>query len=183
MSRTLQSALAALVLLAASLAQATVVAKLSTEQLTQKSHRVVRGTVKAAHSAWTPDRRRIVTYYQIDVLESFKGEGAVEVVVVGGEMDGVAAYPSGFAKMTPGEEVVLFLEKSPLQGFVPISMSAAVYRVARQSGQALVRRNLEGLSLAVLPPGGAMRLEEPKPIEPMGTLDEVRAAIQRGLGR
>lgn len=87
---------------------------LTTEQLTAGSDVVVVGKVERMKSAWSPDRKRIVTTVSIAVDQQLKGEGngsTVSIVVPGGEVDGVGEWYSHSARFREDEEVVVFARK------------------------------------------------------------------------
>jgi len=88
------------------------------------------------------------------VLEAWKGNatGRLTVVQPGGEVDGIGQRVSGVAELGPGEEVVLFLERTGSLHRV-VGLAQGVYRVSTVSGvRQAVPASLEGLDL-VAPPG------------------------------
>lgn len=186
MMRPLSPGIAVLGLaLLAAPARATVVEKLSLEQLAERSERIVRGVVRTQHVAWSDDRRRILTFSEIEVLQELKGErGPVLVVTSGGTIDGLRSWPSGTPELRSGEEVVLFLARSRLVegAWVHYAMSASVLRVERVGDRARVRRELGGLAFAVRSPDRPMRLEQPaEDVEQLGSLESVLARLHRAL--
>lgn len=169
--------------LCAAPAHATIVEKLSLEQLAERSERIVHGVVRTQWVGWSEDRRRILTWTEVEVLADLKGEpGPVLVVTPGGEIDGLRDRPSGTPQLRFGDEVVLFLAPSRLVegAWVHYAMSASVLRVDGERGRKLVRRELEGLGFAVMSPDGPMRIEHPpQPVEQLGTLESVLTRIRR----
>jgi hypothetical protein len=72
---------------------------------------VVVGKVGSRISEWTSDRSRIQTRVTIAVTDAIKGTGvpeAIEVVVPGGEVDGVGEWYSHTTRFAQDEDVVLF---------------------------------------------------------------------------
>ena len=58
---------------------------------------------------------------------------SVEVVQPGGVVGDVGQQVSGTVKLSPGDEVVLFLEKRGPERFMPVGMAQGCYRVQRSS--------------------------------------------------
>lgn len=81
---------------------------------------IVRGRIGKSETQWVtlPDSsKRLFTFYDIEVSESFKGQakGLIRIRELGGEKDGVSLQISGSAQFSPGEDVVVMLG-SPLRG-------------------------------------------------------------------
>lgn len=123
--------------------------------LAAASTEVVRGRVLRAAAAWTGDHRRIVTRVRLAVLETWKGTAGQELTIVqpGGEVDGIGQRVEGIASLGPGEEVVLFLERSGPHHRI-VGLAQGVYRVSADASGSLhaTPAGLEGLHL-VSPPG------------------------------
>lgn len=143
--------------------------------LTTASTDVVDARVVSATPEWTGDHRRIVTRVVIDVGEAWKGAASGQLVVVqpGGERDGLAQSVAGVAWLSPGERVVLFLERSgPVHRVVGIAQG--VYRVppaARGAELRAVPAAIDDLGL-VTPPG-----RQPAARVPL-TLTALKASVQ-----
>jgi hypothetical protein len=103
-------------LFAAGLCAAAVVPRYSVEQLVDTSERVVEGRVVRSWVAWDRARQFIWTHYEIAVSETIKGAPAPTVTVSepGGALDGRTLVIPGVPQYTPGEEVVLFLHRTPI---------------------------------------------------------------------
>ena len=104
-----------LVFLLARPADATQVLAMSVEEATDASDLVVRGTIEAAHPARPPGARgRIVTVVTVRVVSTLKGSlntPRLVVTVPGGQDGRFAQVIAGTPQLTPGDEVVLFLER------------------------------------------------------------------------
>jgi hypothetical protein len=83
--------------------------RLTFEDMAAKSTMIVRGKVSDAWTAMTSGA--IFTHYRVQVSETFKGTAgnSVEVMVPGGELNGVHQSFSGSPVLHKGEEFVLFL--------------------------------------------------------------------------
>jgi len=105
----------ALLALAPWLAWATVVPRLTLEDLVDASDRVVQGRVVASWTAWDQNHRYIWTHYRIRVAEAMKGGGAAEIVISepGGSLDGQTLLIADAVAYTPGEEVIVFTRRVP----------------------------------------------------------------------
>lgn len=91
--------------------EATTLRQFDTRALTVNSDAVIIGQVTAVRSEWTADHRRIVTRVTVRVSETLKGgpTGLLEVVQLGGELDGVKVTVAGCPAYRTGEEALFFL--------------------------------------------------------------------------
>lgn len=153
-SRSLRP-LAALALLLALPAAATSMLKADLPQLSQEADAVVRGTVRRVQSRWSGDGRRIVTDVELEVAETLKGTPPRTLVIVqpGGRVGDIGQRVSGLASFTPGEEVVVFLDRRGPDAFAVRGMAQGKYRVQRPGSGAA--------PLAVPEPTGDARLVDP----------------------
>ena len=154
-------------------ALASTVIQMDVPALTAHATDVVRGRIVSAVPGWTGDHRRIVTRVEVDVLEAWKGNatGRVTVVQPGGEVDGIGQRVSGVAELGPGEEVVLFLERTGSLHRV-VGLAQGVYRVSTTAGaRQAVPASVDGLDL-VAPPGPAPADRRTVP------LPQLREAVQ-----
>ena len=136
-------------------ANATIVVPLSVEDMTTRSAIVVRGKVLASRPSWNADKSRIYTRTEVEVLEGYaqKGENAAKIFVrtLGGVVGDVGMNVSGAARFHQGEEVVLFLRKSPVAAtdYQVVGMAQGKYRVRREDkGRVLAVPDTHGLAFA-----------------------------------
>ena len=103
------------VLLGGSLAAA-VVPELSLEELTRQSQVIVHGRVLRSWSEWDAKRQNIWTHHEIEVLDPLSGSVQKTVVASepGGTVDGLTMRISGEVAYAQGEEMVLFLYRTPI---------------------------------------------------------------------
>lgn len=99
--------------LLASPALATTLVALDVPGLTKLSDVVVRARVNKVEAKWNGDRTRIFTHAQLQTVEVLKGNASTEVTAIqpGGEVGELGQIVHGTAKFTPGEELVVFLER------------------------------------------------------------------------
>jgi len=165
--------------LAAASAWASSAVQMDVPALTRAATDVVRVRVASSRSAWTDDHRRIVTFVELDVLERWKGPAAARLTLLqpGGERDGFGQAVAGVARLSAGEELVLFLERQgPLCRVV--GLSQGVYRVERPSvgGASAVPVAADGLTL-IRPAGDALAPRTVLPLESLQVL--VRQEVRR----
>lgn len=116
-------------------AGATTMLRTDVAELTYAADAVVQGTVRRVESRWSGDHRRIITDVEIQVTEALKGEPGSTVIVTqpGGHVDGIGQVVHGLASFTPGEEVVVFLERRGKDAFQVSAMSQGKFRVQRSA--------------------------------------------------
>lgn len=131
--RSLPSMLLAGLLLLGLPAVATTMLRLDVPELVQSSDTVVHGTVRRVESRWSGDRRRILTDVEIQVTEALKGQPGSTVLLIqpGGSVGDIGQTVHGSASFTPGEEVVVFLERKGASAFKLSGMAQGKYQVRR----------------------------------------------------
>lgn len=126
-------------LLLATPAQATAVKKLSDADLVRDAKLIARAECLSISTEWGPERKRIFTRIRFSVSATLKGSErtALEVLLPGGERDGLSYVVHGMPEFRPGEEVVLFLtgahKKSGI--CVPVGLGQGLYRIKRERGK------------------------------------------------
>lgn len=153
------------------------------QQMGQESAVVVRGKVASVESYWNPGHTKIFTRTQVAVDETYKGAplGFVDVVQLGGVVDGVRVTVHGAVAWRQGEEVVLFLEPYVAGSYHVAGFSQGKFDIERDpdTGRSFVRRAAtEGVEYMTLSPSGNLppRASEVKRIP----LDQF---INQALGR
>lgn len=141
-------------------AEATSLAELSVEQMTDASTYIVRGTVTAV---WTEldDHGKVWTRATLDVSQTFKGPDSPQELTIdalGGIHNGSAMIVHGTPRFSEGEDMLVFLDR--IRGgerLTPVSMFMGKYTVRRAPGddrESLVRwhgRALEHYDARFLP--------------------------------
>lgn len=173
-------------LLLTTVAHATIVRSMSVEQMANEADVVVHGRVTAQSSAWNETKSRIYTVTDVEVIEPIKGERAPKSVVqvrqIGGTVDGISQTIVGNAKLTVGEEVVLFLdadEKLPFH--YVIGMAQGKYAVDRASGEPQVVRSLSGLALADVKGDVAQLKPHAEPTAVGVKLEDFKASVRAAI--
>jgi hypothetical protein len=138
--------------LVAGAAHATLVERLSLEQMVERSERIVEGRCLRAWSAWDASHQFIWTHSEIAVSDPLKG-GAVRTVVVsepGGVVDGIGMRIEGMPHYEPGEEMIVFLYRAPGGYWRARGLAQGKFgiRVDPRSGERRVRADLQSAALA-----------------------------------
>jgi len=133
----LSAAVAALVLAYAPSVEATTLAELSMEQVTDASTYIVRGTVT---EVWTDlDSEGIVwTHARVSVSHVFKGpDSPTELVVdsIGGVANGQTTQVSSAARFSETEDVMLFLDQARDGALRPVGMMLGKFTIRRAPGE------------------------------------------------
>lgn len=161
MTRTLAALVLGAMLVASPAVQATTVLEVPLSQMARDSAMVVRARVLSQQTAWSDDGPRIITRTTLQVIDALKGAPMSHVVLqqVGGTLDGITVRIPGDAVLTPGEDVVVFLERHPdgSGDYVLAAMSFAKFRVVPTESGPIVVRDLSGLALAGVDSDGIIR--------------------------
>lgn len=170
----------ALVVLTTSLAHATVVVPLSLADQVHQSDLVVRAHVGGMHSAFVPERGAILTWTELTVTETLKGQAPATLVLrqMGGTADGQTMLVPGDAHLATGDDVILFLRRDPDGGenVFLFSLAQSAYFVNGQEAS----RDLSQLTYAVIGPSGT-QLRDPGHEAPVA-LDTLVAQIRSLAG-
>jgi len=161
----------------------TTVEKFTLDDLVQKSGRIIVGKCIARESRWNDRNTLILTTARFAVSERLKGsnDGYVNVVTVGGTLDGINQTVSGMPVFDPEEEVLLFLEPSKNGNWQPLGMSQGKFRIFRnrQTGEEEVVHSLSGLELYDPASRSLSQQEKPSraPLKPM--VERIRRMVRQ----
>ena len=94
---------------------ATLIPRLTFEQLTDTSELVVSGQVASSYAAWDAEHKYIWTHYSLHVASALKGKPAavVEFAEPGGVLGGTSMMIAGATRYSIGDDVVVFLARMP----------------------------------------------------------------------
>lgn len=160
----------------------TTVEKFTLDDLVQKSGRIIVGKCISSESRWNDRNTLILTTARFAVSEPLKGssDGFVNVVTVGGMLDGITQTVSGMPVFEPEEEVLLFLEPSKNGQWQPLGMSQGKFRILRnrQTGEQEVVHSLSGLELYDPASRSLSQQEKPSraPLKPM--VERIRRMVR-----
>ena len=130
--------------------------RLSLEELVDRSELIIHGRCLRSWSAWDAGHQFIWTHHEIQVSDPLKGAPGLTVVVSepGGILDGMELLIEGLPRYQDGEEMVLFLFKTPIGFWRTRGLGQGKYGVVADAaaGQRL-RADLNGAVL--IEPAGA----------------------------
>lgn len=133
---------------AAIAAHAATLQQLSLDQMSQFATAVVRAHVigSSATVSTTTGSPTIYTHYKLDVSEVWKGSAAAEVMLPGGDVNGMKQTFPGVPALRVGAEYVLFLWKSPSTGIMhTVGLTQGIFETtARSDGSIMVGRRRSG---------------------------------------
>ncbi len=118
--------------------------RLSVEELIDNSLYVVEGKVGRSWSAWDSKHKYIWTHYEIQVSDTLRGPRSQTITVSepGGSVDGVNMGTSGTVPYSTGEDVILFLYRTPIGYLRTVGAGQGKFTVGKD-GRA--RANMQGL--------------------------------------
>jgi hypothetical protein len=102
----------AFILIFSGIANATIVERLSLEEMTKKASSIAVGKVRSSRTFWSGNL--ILTTYTFDVQEMIKGQASrsIELTTVGGAVGDTTLFVAGMASFRSGEDAVVFVERS-----------------------------------------------------------------------
>ena len=174
------AALLVAVLSHAAMVHATVVVALTRSELTLRSARVVRATIGAQQSMWNEDRSQIVTLTTLRVTETWRGAPTTTLTLrqFGGVVGDIHSAIPGDGRLSPGQDVVLFLRER--NGFVFLTaLAQSVYYIDSSQGTPRVSRSLNELSFAERGSDNVLRVDTREHSESSETLAALRADVTR----
>ncbi|KYF64081.1 hypothetical protein BE11_49450 [Sorangium cellulosum] len=163
-------------------ADATTAVLLSREDLVRRSATIARVSVGQSTTTASDDGKSIVTRTELKVTQPLKGggaDGAAKVIVleqIGGTYNGKTQRLVGDARLSPGEDAIVFLRPGDKGRWHLTALALSVYHV---DAKGMARRSLEGLQLVRRNGGALVPVHAPgddvEPVESLMT-DVVRIA-------
>jgi hypothetical protein len=147
MQRKAHLVLLAILLLAATSARATTLARLTIEQMTAAAAVVARVRCVASEARWSAGE--LWTHTTFEVIEVWKGQAprTIAVRLIGGRAGNIISSVPEVPRFEPGEDVVLFLEPASAGEFTVTSWAQGTFRIRRdlRSGAERVTQDSAGL--------------------------------------
>ncbi|HXC32182.1 MAG TPA: hypothetical protein VNZ56_06885 [Verrucomicrobiae bacterium] len=147
--RTRNFLLLLLAILLVPAARATTLARLSLEQLAAGSDAVARVHCASGESHW--ENGSIWTVTSAEVVETLKGNLPPQIALrlPGGRVGHLVAAVEGTPKFHPGDDVIVFLQRSPAGGFTVAGWVEGTFRIARdpRSGAESVTQDSSAFAL------------------------------------
>jgi hypothetical protein len=130
-----------------SAATATTVPRLELRELSRAAEVVVHGQVIRHWPAWDPSHRFIWTHYVVQVQDRLKGRAADTTVISepGGIVNGMGMKVAGVPEYRDGEEVVVFLHRTPIGYWRCYGLMQGKFSVTGARGEKRVRADLAGI--------------------------------------
>jgi hypothetical protein len=117
--------------------RATTLLRMSLEQLSKTAQVIVRAQCVGSASEW--EGGEIWTVNSFRVEETWRGTAGgsqIQVRLIGGRAGNFTSSVSGVPRFRPGEDVVLFLEKTSRGEFTVVSWEQGTFRIAREGAAA-----------------------------------------------
>jgi hypothetical protein len=134
-------------------AHATTLLRLSLDQLAAGSDTVAR--VRYIHSESRWENGSIWTITTFNVVEKLKGNlpGQIDVRLPGGRVGHLTSSVEGTPKFNPGNETVLFLQRTPAGGFTVAGWVQGNFRISRdpRTGSETVTQDSSAFSVFDVP--------------------------------
>jgi hypothetical protein len=132
--------------------QATTLVRLSVAQMSRVAHAVVRARCVENSTGW--DAGEIWTFTSFEVQELWQGSAPPRITVrlLGGRAGNLTSSVSGVPRFRVGEEVVLFLEKTPRGDFSVISWEQGTFRIRRSAATGSESVTQDSASFATFEP-------------------------------
>lgn len=98
------------------LSRAAIIPSLSLEELVHHSEIIAHGRVTNSWSAWDSRHKYIWTHYSFELIEPILGipRSALAISEPGGSLDGMNMQVSGAVSYAVGEEIIVFLYRTPI---------------------------------------------------------------------
>ncbi len=179
--------IAALLLMVFTPAMATIVRALTVEQMTTTADVIAEGQVTDQTSAWNEEKTRIYTVTTLTLTVTHKGPvkagEAIQIRQIGGTVDGLTQSIAGNAKLTKGEEVLVFLDRDAARGLhYVVGMAQGKFTIDRAAPAPRINRGLEALS-TLDAKGTPVPLASPERPDPQRALDGLRTRIRAAMSR
>jgi hypothetical protein len=165
-------------------ATATTLARMSVAQMSRAAQVIVRAQCEANSTGW--DAGEIWTFTTFRVEEVWRGDAPAQISVrlLGGRAGNLTSSVAGIPRFRPGEEVVLFLERTQRGDFSIVSWEQGTFRIRRDIGTGGESATQDTAALATFDPatrrfeaGGIVRM----PVDFLHA--QVDAALSSASGR
>jgi hypothetical protein len=165
-------------------AAATTLARMSIAQMSQAAQAVVRARCAGGSAGW--DAGEIWTFTSFEVEEAWRGAPPARITVrlLGGRVGNLTSSVAGVPRFRVGEDVVLFLERTPRGDSTVVSWEQGTFRIRRDTATGEERATQDSASFATFDPATrrfAASGERGLPLELLRA--RVEAAVQTGEGR
>ena len=129
---------------------ATTVPRLELTAIAHSAQLIVHGRIISHSSRWDDTHQFIWTHYVLEIKEALKGKRSTRMTIAepGGSVGGTTMTIAGAPEYQDGEEVIVFLERTPIGYWRCYGWGQGKYTVTRSAnGKERVRTSLAGLEL------------------------------------
>ncbi len=136
----------------AAITNATTLERMSLRRMTQITKTIAR--VRCISNATIWDSGEIWTMTTFDVEQNWRGTlpSQIKVRLLGGKVGGITSTVPGVPRFSPGEEAVLFLERTQQGDLSVVSWEQGVFRIRRNNRGADESVTQDTASFAILDP-------------------------------
>ncbi len=122
----------ALLLATGGAAAGTTLARMTVAQMSQTAQVIARARCLGSATGW--DAGEIWTLTSFEVEEAWRGSPPARITVrlLGGRVGNLTSSVSGVPRFRAGEEVILFLERTPRGDFTVVSWEQGTFRIRRE---------------------------------------------------
>jgi hypothetical protein len=142
----------ALLLTIGGAAKATTLVRMSVAQMSHAAQAIVRARCLENSTSW--DSGEIWTFTSFEVQELWQGSAPPRITVrlLGGRAGNLTSSVSGVPRFRAGEEVVLFLERTPRGDFSVVSWEQGTFRIRRAAATGSESVTQDSASFATFDP-------------------------------
>ena len=114
-------------------AAATTLLRMSLSQMAQAADTIVRGRCIGTSTRW--EAGSIWTFADVDLVETLKGSPPARIIVrlPGGRVGNLATHVDASPSLQPGDEKILFLEKTRANDYAVTAGAEGAFRIGRNS--------------------------------------------------
>jgi hypothetical protein len=133
-------------------ATATTLARMSVAQMSRAAHAIVRARCIENSAGW--DAGEIWTFTSFEVREVWQGSAPARIIIrlLGGRVGNLTSSVAGVPRFRSGEEVVLFLERTPRGDFSVVSWEQGTFRIRREAATGSENVTQDSASFATFDP-------------------------------
>ncbi len=170
---------AAMLMAGSTVVKATTLQRMSLAQLSQTATLIVRAKCAANATEWDAGEIWTATTFQVEETWSGAAAGSqIRVRLIGGRFEKLTSNVSGVPRFSPGEDVVLFLEKTSHGDFAVVSWEQGTFRIRRDGASGEEHVTQDTASFATF--DAATRRFEAEGIRHLA-LEEFRARVDAAL--
>jgi hypothetical protein len=126
------SCAAVLLMMTGSAATGTTLARMSLAQMSQAAQAIVRARCLGSATGWDAGEIWTLTSFEVDEVWRGSPPARITVRLLGGRIGNLTSSVSGVPRFRSGEDVILFLERTPRGDFSVVSWEQGTFRISRE---------------------------------------------------